>query len=60
MAKIKVGKKDKVFKLMQQQPRALPASGERREECERVDDTPLTHAKSEGRGDGGTEQLLTG
>ncbi|NJR40075.1 MAG: hypothetical protein HC781_16185 [Leptolyngbyaceae cyanobacterium CSU_1_4] len=45
---------------MQQQPCALPASGERREECERVDDTPLTHAKGKGRGDGGNEQLLTG
>ncbi|NJR40539.1 MAG: hypothetical protein HC781_19030 [Leptolyngbyaceae cyanobacterium CSU_1_4] len=45
---------------MQPQPRALPASGERREECERVDDTPLTHAKGKGRGDGGNKPLLTG
>ncbi|NJL82107.1 MAG: hypothetical protein HC890_02410 [Chloroflexaceae bacterium] len=27
---------DKAIELLQQQPRALPASGERREECERV------------------------
>jgi hypothetical protein len=30
---------------------------ERREECEQVDDTPLTNAGGEGRGDGGKEQI---
>jgi hypothetical protein len=50
----------KSFELMQQQPRALPASGERREECVRVDDTPLANAGGERRGDGGNEQLSIG
>jgi len=45
------------IELYQQQPRTLPASGEcpkgyrsaYREECERVDDTPLTDAVGEER-----------
>jgi hypothetical protein len=48
---------DAKFELLQQQPRALPISGERREECERVDDAPLTYAEGAGRGDGGNEQI---
>lgn len=35
------------IELLRQQPRALPASGERREECERVDDTYPTNAVGE-------------
>jgi hypothetical protein len=36
---------------------ALYAKHERREECERVDDTPLINAAGEGRGDEGNEQI---
>ncbi|BAZ25509.1 hypothetical protein NIES4073_64140 [Kalymmatonema gypsitolerans NIES-4073] len=36
---------------------ALYAKHERREECERVDDAPLTNAGGEGRGDEGNEQI---
>lgn len=47
----------KLTELLQQQPRALPASGERREECERGDDTHPTNAVGEEGWDGGNEQL---
>ena len=51
---------DRLVELLQQQPRALSVSDERREECERVDDAPPTYAEGAGRGDGGNEQIYVG